>query len=265
MSFYAQNFIYDGVLGSEYGLRITSQSDGLVNVPGASVELITQNVYRNPKNYLLGVKDSPVLKISIEITVEKELTAGESSVIARWLFGQKNYKKLQIVQPDMENIYFNCIFTNPQVIKVGNIIRGYSATAECDSPFAWEFPKKISYSFTDYSIYETVRVNNSSDLADYYYPVIGIRTNIFGGNFEIINRSENERLFGINNLEPNDTIIIDNMMQRIYSLNTGKNYIESIADYDYTWFRYVPNANILLLKGNIESLTFLHEFPKKYI
>lgn len=259
--FYASNFIYDGIPASEYGLRISSLTEQEESV-GANAELITQNIYRRPNIYLLGVKQSEALNIPISVTVEGELTADQSSAISRWLFGRESYKKLQILQPDMENIYFNCIFLNPSLIKIGNITRGFTATAVCDSPFAWEYPKKEMFTFDDYSVYENILVNNTSDSSDYYYPKMEVRANIFGGFLEIINNTDKKRVFGISDLQPNEALIVDNNLQTI--TNTSyENRIDSLIYYGYKWFRFVPGGNNLTIRGNISYLTFINSFPKK--
>ena len=261
MAFYSVNFCYDGIPASEYGLRISSLSDQGESV-GASVELITQDIYRRPSVYLLGVKQTPALNIPISITVKDELSAEQASSISRWLFGQNTYKKLQILQPDMENIYYNCIFQNPSLIKIGNITRGFTATAVCDSPFAWEYPKREAFEFNDYSVYNSIRINNSSDSSDYYYPKMEVRANIFGGFLEIINETDNNRVFGINNLQPYEELIIDNNLQTITN-SLYVNRIGTLESYGYKWFRYVPNANHLMVRGNIDYLAFINTFPKK--
>lgn len=261
MSFYALDFVYDGIPASEYGLKISSLSEQEESA-GASVELITEDIYRKPTVYLLGVKQTPVLNIPISITVENELSAEQSSVISRWLFGHQTYKKLQIIQPDMEYIYYNCIFQNPSLIKVGNITRGFTAIAVCDSPFAWEYPKKQIFTFDDYYVYTNIAVNNTSDSSDYYYPRMEIKANIFGGSIEIVNNSDNKRLFGISGLKPNEGIIIDNSLHTIKN-TLNENRINAILPYGYKWFRYIPGANYLTIRGNIDYLAFINTFPKK--
>ena len=261
MAFYGYNFIYDGIPASEYGLRISSLSDQGESV-GAGVELINQDIYRRHKVYLLGVKQTPVLSIPFSITVKDELSASQSSAISRWLFGRDSYKKLQILQPDMEDIYFNCIFQNNSLIKVGNITRGYTATAVCDSPFAWQYPKKEIFTFDNYSVYENILINNTSDVSDYYYPKMEVRANIFGGSLEITNISDNNRVFGISGLEPNEGLVIDNNLQSITN-TADENRIDSLVSYSYKWFRLVPGANYLTIRGNISYLAFINTFPKK--
>ena len=75
MSFYAANFIYDGIISSEYGLQISNFSGSNETHSGANVELITQNLYRRPKAFLLGVRQAPVLTIPITILTSQQLSA----------------------------------------------------------------------------------------------------------------------------------------------------------------------------------------------
>lgn len=260
--FYAQNFIYDGVPGSEFGLRISSLSEQSV-ADGASVSLITQDIYRRPSVYLLGVKETPVLNIPISITVEKELSAQQASAISKWLFGQQTYKKLQILQPDMEDVYYNCIITKPVPIKVGNIIRGFTATAECDSPFAWEYDEKFFFKFDNYMVNQHMTIDNPSDSSDYLYPKLVVAANIFGGSFEILNRSDNYRTFGIDGMNLNEKILVNNNTQQIVSANTGEQKVNLLKNYNYKWFRLVPGRNYLTIKGNIKELGIILKAPKK--
>ena len=263
MTFYAANFIYDGIPASQYGLRISSLSDSGSDHAGADVELITQSIYRKPNVYLLGVKQSPILSIPVTFTVNGELSSKQSAVISRWLFGRDNYKKLQIVQDDMQYVYFNCMLQNPTVIRVGNIIRGYNANIVCDSPFAWEFPKRISYTFDTYLLYENIDINNTSDVSDYIYPQIEIKTNQFGGYFSIINKSDNNRVFMINNLSPSKYYRIDNNMQSATRVDNGENCVPYMKDNGYKWFRYIKGLNKLTVVGNIDYLSFINHFPRK--
>lgn len=261
MGFYAKNFIYDGIMSSEYGLSITSSSDS-DSTSGADVNLYTQQIYRRPKLYLTGVQQSPALSIPIDINVPVELSATEDSVISKWLFGSLNYKKLQIVQPDMQYVYYNCIIAGKQTKRVGNIIRGYSGVISCDSPFAWEFPKTISRSYNEhnYLSVDSFVINNTSDNADYTYPTVSFTMNSYGGDLSIINSSDSNRNFLFTGLLPNEVITVDSDLQIITS-SLGYNRLPNFIDYNY--MRYVKGANDLVVSGNIISLSFTHQFARK--
>jgi hypothetical protein len=276
MAFYAANFIYNGIMSSEYGLRITSNlEEGIgVNV-GADVELKTESLYRRPKEYLLGVQQTPVLQLPVEISVLGELSAAEDSVVSNWLFGNMNYKKLQIVQPDMQYVYYNCIFTGKNTNRTGNIITGYTAVIYCDSPFAWEFPKTITYDYggNTYVVNDDIKINNTSDNADYTYPTVVFKMNIFGGDLSIINSDDDDREFLFEDLSPSETVTVDNDLQIITTNKAGVNRLENFVQYDgnneiidatsYKWMRYVKGVNNLAISGNIETIAFTHQFAKK--
>jgi hypothetical protein len=261
MSFPAVNFIYDGIISSEYGIRISSDSSG-TNNPGADIQLYTQALYRRPVPYLLGIQQTPVLTFPVHISVPQYISTTESSVISSWLFGQMNYKKLQIIFPDMQYVYYNCLFTTPQVERIGNVIRGYSTNVICDSPFAWEYPKTISYTYTNggYSVVDNINIYNSSDNADYTYPSLTFTMNIFGGDLSITNASDNNREFLFTGLDANEIITVNNDIQEITSSVTG---INRLSDFNYQWMRYIPKMNNLVVSGNIASLSFTHQFAKK--
>ncbi len=139
MAYYASNFMFDDIPSERFGLIIVSDDSGESSTNASNnVNLITQEIFRRPKPYFYGVQQTPVLEFPIKfMTTEYEITASDSSIIQQWLFGQMNYKELRILQPDMQDIYYMCFLTDPQIIRIGNIVRGYSCTVKCDSPFAY--------------------------------------------------------------------------------------------------------------------------------
>ena len=262
MSFYGANFIYDGTISSEFGLRISSSS-GTEETSGANVKLFTQEIYRRPKLALLGVQQTPVLELPITMMARTEISAEEDSVISKWLFGSMDYKKLQIIQPDMQYLYFNCIMRNKQTIRVGNIIRGYTATITCDSPFAWEYPKTLEYSYDPdaYTIVDEITIQNLSDNADYTYPSITFKMNAFGGSLSITNTEDDSHVFEMTGLLPLEEITVDNDLQIVTSSLSSVSRLANLTDYN--WLRYVGGTNTLSVTGNISSLSFTHQFARK--
>jgi phage-related protein len=261
MTFYAANFSYDGIISSEYGIRITSDLGGDTSANGADVQLYTQQLYRNPQLYLLGVQQTPALTIPCHFSASDQISALEYSTIAKWLFGQTSYKKLRILQSDMQYLYYNAIITSPKQDNVGNLIRGAGCSIICDSPFAWENPRTVSYTYNSngYSILNNIVINNTSDNADYTYPKITFTMNVFGGGLSITNSTDNSNLFQFTGLSAGETITIDNRLQTIDS-SLGVN---RLPNFNYGWMRYVPKVNNLIVSGNIASLSFTHQFAKK--
>lgn len=267
MSFYATYFIYDNINSYDFGLKITSMdSSGVDRVPGANSQILSTKIYRNPKPYLFGVEETPVLSIPIEITVPTELDSTQSSFISRWLFGRRTYKKLQILQPDMMYYHFNSIIINPQVIKVGNTIRGYTAEIVCDSPFAWGNTEVLDFTFgpNNFMIDETITINSLSDSSDYYYPDIEFKMNQFSGSLQVINLSDDiNRQFYISDLYSNEVIRI-NGNSKLVTSNKREDPINNISG-GFKWIRYVPGKNTIKIIGNINYIRFIQNFPKKII
>src|ERR1035437_2464599 len=137
MSFNAYEFIFDGIPSSNYGLVISSINNSGVgdSSMGSSSNPITKKLLRNPKEYIFGVELSPVLTFDLEITSQNPISADMRNFIGSWLFGQMTYKKLQILQDDLQNYYYNVLFTDATLIYAGNLHYGYKIKARSDSPF----------------------------------------------------------------------------------------------------------------------------------
>lgn len=246
MTFYATKFIYDGVPSDEYGLIISSSGGGESSSSGSNgVEIVTQEIFRRHTPYFYGVSPRPVMEFEVEIsTTENEITAEEASQIQSWLFGSTNYKKLRIQQPDMEDYYYNCILNNPKVIKVGNIIRGFTCDVICDSPFAWgqEEIITISQSNRHHDIY------NKSEYNDYTYPKLIINMNGSNGNFLLRNVTDNNREFSMTNLLAGETVTIDGDRQIVTA--TGSPNILDKINSPINFFRLLKGYNKVFVEGN---------------
>jgi hypothetical protein len=249
VAFYATNFIFDNIPSEMYGLVITSSGGESSTNASNDVDIKKQEIFRRPVPYFYGVSQSPVLEFEGEITsIEGEIPADRASIIQGWLFGRSEYKKLRIIQPDMEEVYFNCFLKSPQIKRIGNVIVGFSFTVECDSPFAWSNTKTIRYtkSNTSYTIY------NESDNRFYTYPKLRIRMNgTANGHFILRNLSDNNRKFNLQGLSPGDTIIVENDLQ-IITANLTPNILNKLAS-PANFFRLVPGVNKLFLDANINT------------
>jgi len=262
MSFWACEFSYDNVPSSKFNLTISSASgdSGMQDVRASSdIELYTEQIYRRPKVYFYGTSQRPVLEFDIEVTSPIEIDSVTSQVIQTWLFGQTEYKKLQIIQNDMQMVYFNCLLTSPTVLKHGRMIVGYKATVICDAPFAWEFPRTLTFDYTDVVISESYTFYNASDDVGYLYPTVEITMNSTGGNASITNGSDNNRKFEITDLSAGEVITFDNS-RGIITSSTGLN---RLSLFNKKWLRFVPSNNELLIEGNIGQLSITYQIARK--
>lgn len=263
MSFWGSTFIFDGVPSELYGLYISSSSDGGdVEIAGSSdVETFTESVLRKSKRYLLGVQQTPVLSFDIFFNSPREITSVELGNIQAWLFGHSQYKILQIVQADIQEVYYNCFLKNPRVHKVGNIVRGIRATVECDAPWGWTFEKTKTYTYVDDDINDDIVFNNISDDNGYLYPILEFTMNTLGGNLIITNSDDNDRQFIFTDLLQDEVITIDND-KNIISSSTGLN---RLSNFNKKWFRMVRGLNRINISGNISQLVMKYEFARKVV
>ena len=126
MSFYAKSFVYNGTPSELFNIQVASiDSGGAVNSPGSgTVEIVENYVYKRKSPFFYGVKYTSKLQFPISFFSPDEIDAQTFSYLQNWLFGQLNYKNFVLIQPDMDSFYLRVIFTEPNVIRAGNIIYG---------------------------------------------------------------------------------------------------------------------------------------------
>lgn len=260
MAFYGYTFIFKDIPSEVYNLYISSPDGGMVETSGSGdVELLTQKVFRNPKPYLLGVQQAPVLTFDVQFLSPDELLSEDVRLIQSWLFGQQTYNKLQIVQPDMQDIYYNCFITNPRIVRVGNLIRGISGTVICDSPFAWEYPKTFSLDYPNGTANVNISIDNISDNTYYEFPSVFIRMDDFGGTVRLTNNSDNGRVFEFTGLQAFEEITVDNE-KCIITSNTG---LRRLSNFNKNWFRLLNGLNNINAFGNFEHLEITYSPARK--
>jgi phage-related protein len=254
MAFHANTFIFDNIPSETMNLYLGEIGGSGESSTGGSnpVELSTEKIYRNPVPLFYGVEQTPVLSFPLSMYSPGDLDEQEYSAVAAWLFGQQEYKKLKICQNDMSDIYFNCFLTNPQVVRLGNTIRGISCLVLCDAPWGWKESKSYSYTYDPnaYSVFERIELFNESANAYYTYPTsLIIQANVFGGELSIINASDNNREFLLS-LSPNEIVSINCDTQQIISNVTEY----PLSNFNLEWLRLIKGWNYLTLEGNIVSL-----------
>lgn len=264
MAFFATSFQFDGVPSETYNLKISGiDASSISRTMGSSaMNVLSQKIFRRPKPYLLGMTPSSVLSFEIEITSPEEIDAETYQLIQRWLFSSRKYKKLLIFQEDMQGVYLNCIFNDPKTIRIGNKIIGFTATVECDSPFSWEFPKSVTYTYTAPVIDSTVIFNNrSDDYGNYLYPSLVLTVNNFGGSVTITNSDDENRIFSFTSLSASEILTIDNDLETIVS-STG---LKRLSNFNKHFLRLVPGLNHLRLQGQLGNMVMTTQFLAKKI
>ena len=267
MGFWASSFQFDGIPSETYNLTIsnglsqsTTNSVELNTLGSNNVKLLTENILRRPTEYLYFSQQFPPLEFDASITANTKLTAKDGQLIQKWLFGQLTYKPLQIIQDDMDQIYFNCFLIKPMILRVGNEIIGFDFTVHCDSPFGGKtFPKILSYDYPDDVISTSFNFFNDTDNTYYSYPSLSITMNNIGGKITLTNVQDNNRQFQLTGLLANEVITINNDLQII----TSSLGLSRLGNFNLNWFRLLPNLNTILVQGNISNLSMTYYFDKK--
>lgn len=262
MAFYGRAFIYDGVPSELYGLMISDiDASAIERTMGSNaMDIYDTKIYRRAVPYFYGATPAPVLSFPMSAFSEQEIDADMFSLIQKWLFSSRTYKKLQIDQVDMMNIYFDCILNEPEIIRVGNLIKGFTCTVVCNSPYALKFPTTINYTYTASFVDDTVVFNNTSDdTGDYLYPALEITMNDFGGDVIITNANDNNRIFRFDDLLPNEVITIDCSLQTISSSTT----LRRLTNFNKKFLRLVAGVNTLHIQGNVENIAMTTQFVAK--
>lgn len=264
MAFWTHSFLYDGIPSEKFELFIISNnSSGIVQANGSSsVQLYTENVYRRVKPYLYGVQQTPVLSFTLSFASFKPICAEKQALIQTWLLGQQSYKKLQIIQPDYQDVYFNCIMTNPIFNCIGNFAYSMSCTVTCDSPFAWEMPRTITR--RNIVGQQSFDINNTSNLNDYVYPKLVFELSNTSTGFTLTNNSllyangERETL-SMTNLAPGETITMDCDLG-IISSSLG---ISRYQNFSGTFFRMKPFVNNISIGNDLSSFSVTYQNARR--
>lgn len=269
MSFGGLDFIFDGQYSENYGLKIMSINGSSLTSnasAGCGIEIFSDWVYRNPSAYHQGVAQNQPLEFDIEFVSEDEIPGVLRSKISKWLFGRMTYCKLQIIQRDLQDIYFNCHLIDPQLTYIGNYCHGISCKVQCDAPWAWQYEKSFAIypttaEMTNAKTYAW-RHYNDSDNTDYTYPVIEfkMRSSFSGkGKCSIINEDDNNREFMFDDLNKSEIVTVDCRHQIITS-STG---LRRSDRFNKKFFRLVAGANNLKLTGEFEYLKITYRNARK--
>jgi len=241
-SFYGFNFEYNGVSSATFDLKIVTFSDGsLFSGKGSSdVNVLSQRVLRKSKPFYLGRTQEPVLEFPLTFGTARPISALDRDAISAWLFGRASYKRLYILQDDLNGAYFNCMLKEPEPQYVGGLNYAFTCLVSCDSPFAYGPEKIISGSGTAGAT-STLEIYNSSSEDEYLYPTVHFL--LSGTSYYMINYSDSERLTSFEDIPYNPVeITLDNDLQMITSDRTGL-----LTYFNNNWFRLVPKYNLVTI------------------
>lgn len=242
--FSGTNFIFDKVPSETYNLYLVDFGENSKeDMFGVTYEIEEEKIKRNPVPYFYGIEQTPTLQFKMTVASEKELDRYDRHAISKWLF-KKDYKYLQIDQEDIGNVYYRCIFLNPQKIQFGNCAYALQFDVKCDAPWAWS--EEHVYEYTLSSSTTNIEFRNLSNYNDYLYPEIEFTLSITDTNFSITNSSDNSRIFEFTELNPSEIIYVNNQRKQVVSSEDTNRLCNFV---DKKWFRLVPGTNQLIVSG----------------
>lgn len=254
--FSATYFTYDGTHSSVFGLQMLDFNDESVTETTAFSPVLNLNKTKASKRFFFGgVSYDQAPQHTFSVISETKIDDAKRREVLSWLVGRNSFKKLVIHQTDLENYWYNCIFTNVDIIYIQGVCHGFRLTATFDSPY--QRGEDVSMTFDDTNTGRSFTFNSRSDVVDgYVYPRITF-SNISGNKLSITNLSDNRRFFEITGIKLGDHITIDNELRTIKS-TSGKEYLSS---FNKKWFRLCRGENNLVItcsgSGTITCPTYV--------
>lgn len=264
MAFWGCSFVFDGIPCEEYDLMLYDSFSGNSQEEGKfanTVSILEDKVNTRWRPHFYGAVYQEKLEFTLVFGVnQKRLDSGkyldrtELDGIASWLIGHKDYKWLEIIQEDIEHVRYKCIITGLELIEYGTVPWALKATIECDSPYAYMYPRTFEYKISGT---KDVCFLNESGHPGYYKPVIEITL----GNsrsFSITNVSDNGRKLEFINIPVGvNKILIDNDYCVVTDMDSGLNLYPY---FNFVFFRLMRGNNQLRFEGDC-TIKIVCEFP----
>ena len=243
--FNATYFTYDGIFSGTYGLKIADfNTDVVIETPVFSPTLNVSKPATSNRFFHNGIVYESAPQYQFSIVSEQPIDDVIRREILAWLTGRKEFKRLYIHQPDLESYYYNCVFTDMQIIAVNGRCHGFRFTANFDSPYQYGEPTVVNIEGTGVS--QKILINNRSDIIDgYTYPIVSFKSNT--GSIDIVNNTDDmNRHFILSGLLADEEITVDNELKYITSSRAG----EKLSNFNKNWLRLRPGYNELNVSIN---------------
>ncbi len=241
----ACNFIYANEKSEKYGVILCSISDTTVSSNEESSSIISSKTAIQRTTDFHSLQYNEPLKFNITICKinGRYMDSNDERIYKKWLCKtERNW--LQIDQPDLYDVWYNCIITNPIKDNIAKKTGGLTFSVECDWGGAWTHLYKKTY--TTLNNYLQFNIKYFSDFDnDILTPILKITAK---SNCDIqVNNITTKKVFSIKNCKRNEIIKFDNTRQifntteprlliddwnkRFFELAEGFNTIELIGDF----------------------------------
>lgn len=260
MNFKALSFTFDGKPSELYNLYLIdfNGKGGLSTVEnGSNIDVKMEFSARGSIAQMQGVTQHEVLKFKLTFGSFYPLDRADIDRISQWLFGHLQPKKLQIIQDDMRETYYNCFLTNPKNVYIADMAYGVECDVVCDSPFAYDRERKNIYKIGANPT--NIIFNNQSSNNDYLYPIIWFQTTKANARVKITNHTDNDYVVELTGLDNYESITMDST-KGIITSSTGKH---RLGNTNYNFLRFLPNLNRLTVEGDIEEIVITYQNMRK--
>lgn len=256
--FLLSEFEYNGIPSYDMGVCLVSLESGMIEAPfGYKREITEEKISYRDKPYFYGFKkECLTLKITIAKADENneptDWTFDERKKIVQWFY-QNEY--CPFISADTPEVVYYCTPVEDGVRFDNGRLKGYAnITLRCNSPFAYTPTYIESYDHLT-SPTDIIEINNLSNVIDYYSPEIQIYTDN-STSFKIVNLTDGGRVFEFTDVGTQETIYINNEMQRIKTDKVDQfgNEIYRLSNFNKNWFRLVRGINRIQIVGDVNVL-----------
>ena len=244
--FNSYEFSFDGESSSMYGLMkydIDGRGQGDVSF-GNTASIMEVRTNRRVQPIHLGVSYNKPLQFKLVFGSEQPLDRFDLEAISLWLTGHQDYKWLSVYQPDMEHLQFKCIVRQLTPISVGWLPYAFEADIICDCPYAYGLPREEEYIINGES---DIIIRNDSSAREYIWPGIHFIANNELTDLSIVNASDGNREFLLEDIPSSAEVSIDNTNGIIRDL-TGENNLYD--GFNMNFFRLVQGDNVIHVSGH---------------
>lgn len=253
MAFWGAEFIYKGRSSREFGVEMyefgrTGSTNYRFTSTGKPIEDSTTRRY-SVFHYGVAVNEPHTFTLTFGPALDRfdsriPFDRYEIEKIASWLTGWQELDWLHIIQPDMEEFRYKCMFSDLQILYEGLEPWAFQATVQCDSPFG--YTREETYEF---EIQGTKEFNlyNRSTYNGYYKPVMEIEFASGAHDFEIDNYSDGGRITELRPLTPGLHVRVDNQNEIISDETGGLNLYPY---FNFNFLRLVRGVNRLSVTMN---------------
>lgn len=244
--FRAYEFIFGGIPSSMYDLYIcdfgsNAHSD---NSFGTKASIVETRIPGRVQPLHYGVDYSSPLQFPLVFGSDRALDRWEMQAVSHWLTGYQQYQWLSIEQPDLAHVQYRCFITDLKPISVGWIPYAFSATVQCDCPYAYGYPfeKELTVDGD-----QGLVIYNDGTARDPFKPEMVIIPDTNCTEFAIENVTDGGRVFSLSGLPAGGLeIAIDNSICVIEERNSGYDLYNC---FNGNFFRLLPGDNVVNITG----------------